>query len=173
MMLLVICINTSAQTRKAVYRPCLLLDSVEKRLDYIRMNASRVFTDTADCKQTLLDTIARRYISTKENKYLDALAGIRQNPNAKVEELYTDIIKRFVEDDFTGFIGKIYQAGGKYLPLEKELIATLNMIVDSRPLKQKYMGLLNVEIGKAKDTKDKYRQYYLEKLKLRIEEEKY
>jgi hypothetical protein len=164
--------NTAAQAQKPVYHPCFLMDSVDKHLDFIRINAARIFVDSFDCRQTLLDSIAIKYVRTKNDKYLDVLSAVKQNPRAKVDELYTDIIKRLIEDDFSGFINQLYIGRGKYLPLEKELITTLNMIVDSRPLRQKYMGRLNVEIEKAKDAKDKYRQLYLEKLKLKIEEEK-
>ncbi len=170
--LLLAALNSYCQT-KPVYHSCFLMDSVEKRLDFIRLNASRIFTDSVDCKQTLLDSIAVHYLQSKDKKYLDALSSIRQNPNAKVENNYTDIIKRFIENDFSGFIKQIYLAKGKYYVLEKELIGTMNMIVDGRPYKQKYMGLLNVEISIAKDKKDTYYQSFLEKLKVKIEEEKY
>lgn len=170
--LLLVALNTYSQT-KPVYHSCFLMDSVEKRLEFIRLNASRIFTDSVDCKQTLLDSIAVHYVQSKDKKYLDALSSIRQNPNAKVENNYTDIIKRFIENDFSGFIKQIYLAKGKYYVLEKELIGTMNMIVDGRPYKQKYMGLLNVEISIAKDKKDTYYQSFLEKLKVKIEEEKY
>ena len=168
-------LNAGAQYKKPVYQPCFLMDSIDARLDFIRINAARIFTDTFDCRQTLMDSIGARYIATKNNRYLDVLAAIHQNPAAseKVENLYIDPIKRFMEDDFAGFVNRLYLARGRYAPLEKELIATLNMIVDGRPYKLKYMGLLNVEIGKAKDAGDKSKQNYLEKLKLRIEEEKY
>lgn len=165
--------SASSQTRKANYHPCFLMDSIDKNLAFIRLNAPRIFIDSFDCRQDLLDSIGIKYLQTRKPLYLDALAAIRQNPAAKVEELYTDVITRFMQDDFGGFIDQLYTAKGKYLSLEKELIAAMNMIVDGRPLKKKYMGQLNVEIEKAKDKKDKYKQAYLEKLKLKIEEEKY
>lgn len=164
--------DSNAQAKKIIYHPCFLMDSVDKHLDFIQRNAHRIFADTFDCRQALLDSIALKYIKTNQTKYLDLLSAIRQNPNAKVEDLYTDVLKRFIEYDFTGLISQFYLGRGKYQPLEKEMIATMNMIVDGRPFKQKYMGLLNVEIEKAKDKKDKYKQNYLEKLKVKIEEEK-
>jgi hypothetical protein len=165
----------AAQNIKPEYHPCFLLDSVDAKLEFIRINAERVFTDTFDCKQMLMDSIGARYLATKNNRYLDVLTAIHQNPgaSAKVENLYIDVIKRFAEDDFPDFINRLYLAKGRYAPLEKELIATLNMIVNGRPYKLKFMGLLNVEIGKAKDAGDKYKLAYLQKLKLRIEEESY
>jgi hypothetical protein len=162
-----------AQSKKPVYHPCFLIDSVDAKMNVIRINAAKIFNDTFDCRQTLMDSIASRYLATKDNKYLDLLTTIRQNPLAHVDNLYPDVIKRFVENDFGEFINRLYLGKGKYAVLEKELIGVLNMIVNARPLKQKYMGLLNVEIDKAKDDKDKLRQAYFEKLKLRIEEEKY
>ena len=172
-LVLIVVTNASAQSKKAIYHPCFLLDSVDKHLDFIRQNASRIFTDTVDCKQTLLDSIAQRYTGTKNSKYLEALSAIRQNPNAKVEDLYTDIVKRFIEKDFEGFLDQLYLAKGRLLPLQNELIGAMNMIVDGRPLKQKYMGNLDALIEKAKEEKDKFKEYYLEKLKVKIEEEKY
>ena len=162
-----------SQKARPVYHPCFIMDSVDAKLSFIQLNASRIFTDTVECKQNVLDNISALYIKTKDKKYLDALSAIRQNPNAKVEELYTDIIKRFAENNFEGFINDVYLAKGKYVALEKELVTTMNMIVGTKPLKQKYMGLLNVEIQKAKDKKDSYKAYYLEKLKTKIEDEKY
>ncbi|MFN8285491.1 MAG: hypothetical protein U0V74_02000 [Chitinophagales bacterium] len=176
LLLLLICVAagiTSYAQRKPVYHSCFLMDSVDKNLEFIRLNASRIFTDSVDCKQTLLDSIAIHYTQSKDKKYLDVLSSIRQNPNAKVENNYTDIIKRFIENDFSGFIKQLYLSKGKYYVLEKELIGTMNMIVDGRPYKQKYMGLLNVDISIAKDKKDTYYQSFLEKLKVKIEEEKY
>lgn len=171
--ILLTCILAFSQKAKPVYHPCFIMDSVEARLSFIQLNAGRIFTDTVECKQNLLDNITALYINGKDKKYLDALAAIRQNPNAKVEELYTDIIKHLVEDDFAGFINQLYLAKGKYFTLEKELVTTMNMIVGPKPLKYKYMGLLNVEIEKAKDKKDSYKLYYLQKLKTKIEDEKY
>ena len=165
--------NTEAQTRRINYHPCFLLDSVEQRLAFIKVNAGRIFVDTFDCKESLLDSIANGFIRSGETKYLDVLSVIGQNPNAKVEGLYTDILKRFVENDFTGFVDKLYLARGRYMYLQNEMIATLNIIIDGRPFKRKYLGLLNVEISKAQDSKDKNRQLFLEKLKQKIEEEKY
>lgn len=162
-----------AQTGKVTYHPCFLMDSVDKRLDFIRLNAARIFTDTVDCKQTLLDSIGSHYVATKDKKYLDALSSIRQNQLAKVENNYTDLIKRFVEDDFDGFIDQLYLAKGRYYVLEKELIAAMNMIVDGRPYKNKYLALLGISINLAKSKKDTAKQLFLEKLKTKIEEEKY
>jgi hypothetical protein len=172
-LMLIAILSSSAQARKAIYHPCFLMDSVDVHLDFIKQNAARVFADTLDCKETLLDSIAQRYTDTKSTKYLEALSAIRQNPNAKVEDLYTDIVKRFIENDFAGFLDRLYLAKGKFLPLQNELIAAMNMIVDGRPLKQKYLARLNAAIEKAKGEKDKYKEYYLEKLKIKIDEEKY
>ncbi|HLP18804.1 MAG TPA: hypothetical protein VK174_00810 [Chitinophagales bacterium] len=161
-----------SQKAKPVYHPCFLTDSVDARLVFIQQNAARIFTDTIDCKENLLDKIADLYIKTKDKKYLGALSAIRQNPAAKVEELYTDIVKRLIEDDFSNLLNEFYLAKGRYAPLEKELVTTLNMILGAKPLKQKYLPLLKIEIEKAKDKKDSYKTYYLEKLKTRIEEDK-
>ena len=164
---------TQAQTQKVNYHPCFLMDSVDKRLAFITQYAGRIFIDSFDCKEALLDSIAGGYERTKDTKYLNTLASIRQNPYAKADELYTDVIKKLVESDFVDLVDKLYQAKGGLLPLQNELIATMNTIIDGRPFKQKYIGLLNVEIERAKDSNDKYRQQYLEKLKLKINEEKY
>lgn len=161
----------SAQ-KKPAYHPCNLLDSADIRLEFIRLNAGRIFDDTSDCRQELLNAIAEKYIASKDEKYLAALSSIRQNTQAKVEEFYTDPINRLLEDDFAGFIHRLYISRGKYLPLEKELVVTMNMIMGDRPLKQKYMGLLNVEISKASDKKDTGKEAFLKKLRQRIEEEK-
>jgi hypothetical protein len=146
------------------------MDSVDKRLEFIRLNALRIFTDTADCKQQLFDSIAVAYIQSGNVKYLDMLSSLH-NSSAynKVEDLYTDVIRILVTDNFSGFLAQLYSAKGKYLPLEKELVVAMNMIIDGRPYKQKYMGLLNVEISKARDKKDTNYALYLEKLKLKIE----
>ena len=173
LLLLLSAVVSTAQSRKVNYHPCFLKDSVDTRLTFIRQNAGRVFIDSFDCKDALLDSIASCFIRTKEVKYLDVLTAIGQNPSAKVDGLFTDVVKLFAEDDFIGFVNQLYQAKGKYLPLQNELIAAMNMIVNGRPLKQKYMGLLNVEIERTKDTNDKYRQGYLEKLKSKIEGEQY
>lgn len=165
--------SSFSQTKKSVYHPCFLMDSVEKNLPFIQQHISRVFADTFDCRQTLLDNIAIEYSRTRDNKYLDALSLIRQNPKVKVQDFYTDIIKRFVETDFSGFLNQFYLARGKYQPLENELINTMNMMIGGRPYKQKYIGLLNVEISKSADSKDKYKGYYLKKLKTKIEEDKH
>lgn len=162
-----------AQKAKPVYHPCFIMDSAETKLSFIQLNAARIFTDTVECKQNLLDNMVSLYIKTNDKKYLDALSAIRQNPSAKVEELYTDVVKRLVENDFAGFINQLYLAKGKYMPLEKELITAMNMIVGTKPLKYKYQGLLNVEIEKAKELKDAYKLSYLQKLKAKIDGEKY
>lgn len=161
-----------AQTAKPVYHPCFLLDSVDKRIDFIKANASKVFVDSFDCKETLLDSISMLYIRSKDKKYLDALTTILANPKAAVEGLYTDVVKKFAQDDFGGFINELYIARGRYQLLEKELVTAMNMIVDGKPLKQKYAGQLNLQISIAKDKKDSGKLYYLEKLKTRIEEDK-
>lgn len=175
--LLLLCLvvgQSSAQVKKLNYHPCFLKDSVDKHLDFIRLNASRIFIDSFDCKQMLFDSIGALYLSTSEKKYLDALTYIRNSSAAsKVENLYTDVIRRFIQADFTDFLNQLYMGKGKYLALEKELVAAMNMIVDGRPYKQKYMGLLNVAIGKANDQKDLPRAAYLNKLKTKIEEDKY
>ena len=165
--------HTIAQHAKPVYHPCFLMDSVEKNLVFIERNALRVFADTFDCRQTLLDSIASKYIATKNKKYLDALNNIRVYANEKVENLYTDIIRRMVENNFTDFLNELYLSNGRYQSLEKELVATMNMMIDGRPYKKKFLGLFNVQIQKAKDGKDSSRLHYLEKLKYRIEEEQY
>lgn len=163
----------AAQTKKPVYHPCFLLDSVDARLDFIKLNAARIFTDTIDCKQTLLDSISIKYLRTKDKKYLDALATIRQNPMAKVENEYPDLLQRIIKNDFVGFINQLYAARGKYLPLEKELVASLSMIIDGRPLKQKYIPQINTEIDIARMAKDAAKMQYLMKLKVHIETESY
>ncbi len=159
--------------QKPVYHPCFLMDSVDKHLDFIKRNAQKVFVDSFDCRQTLMDSITSKYLSTKNKKYLDALQGIRVYGNDKVEDLYTDIIKRLCEKDFASFIQELYVSKGTLYALEKELITTMNMIIDGRPYKQKYIGQLNLAISKAKDSKDTYKAGYLEKLKQKIEEERY
>ncbi|MBP7389813.1 MAG: hypothetical protein KA841_05375 [Chitinophagales bacterium] len=173
---LVICmgmLGSNAQTAKPVYHPCFLMDSIDKHLEFIKKNTQRIFVDTFDCRQTLLDSIAIHYTNSKNKKYLDALNYIRVYGDAKVEDLYTDIVKRFCEADFAGFLNELYVSKGQLQSLEKELITTMNMIIDGRSLKQKYIGQMNVEIAKAKDKKDTARLYYLEKLKVKIDEERY
>ena len=172
-LLLMLSVGLQAQTKKVIYHPCFLMDSVDKHLDFIVKNAPRVFIDTFDCRQTLLDSIAIRYVQTGDTKYLYDLSSIRVTANLKVDNLYTDIIKRFAEHDLPDFLNQLYVAKGKLIPLQNELISTMNMIINGRPLKQKYMGQMNVEIEKARDGKDKYKLYYLEKLKVKIEEEKF
>jgi hypothetical protein len=171
-LLLLLTIGFAQAQTKPVYHPCFLMDSVEKNLDFIRLNASRIFIDSFDCKQKLFDSIAEGYVRSKDKKYLDALSYMRtSSASEKVENLYTDVIRRLVQSDFTDFLDKLYLAKGKYLALEKELVVTMNMIIDGRPYKQKYMGLLNVEISKANDKKDTYKASYLTKLKTKIEED--
>ncbi len=163
-----------SQSNRPVYNPCVLSDSVEKRLDFIRLNASRIFLDTADCKQQLFDSIAEQYVRTKDKKYLDALSYLRNSSASnKVENLYTDVIRKLVQTNFSDFLLQLYTAKGKYLALENELTITMNMIIDGRPLKQKYVGLLNVEISRAKDAKNLGYASYLEKLKIKIEEDRH
>ncbi len=173
LLLLSASVATQAQSKKVNYHPCFLMDSVDKHLSFIGQSAGRIFIDSFDCREALLDSIAAGYERTKDAKYLNTLASIRQNPYAKADELYTDVIKKLVESDFMDFVDKLYLAKGGLLPLQNELIATMNTIIDGRPFKQKYIGLLNVEIERAKDSNDKYRVLYLEKLKLKINEEKY
>jgi hypothetical protein len=163
-----------SQGRRPVYNPCILKDSLDKHLEFIKLNASRIFIDTFECRQSLFDSMASRYLRSGDKKYLDVLSYIHSSSAAqKVEGLYTEVLRKLIQTDFLGFLNHLYTGKGKYLPLEKELIATMNMIVDGRPYKQKYMGLLNVEISKAQDKKDTPRSYYLEKLKTNIEEENY
>lgn len=163
-----------SQTIRPVYNPCVLADSIEKKLDFIRLNASRIFSDTADCKQQLFDSIAGQYLRTKDKKYLDALSYLRNSSASnKVEDLYTDVIRKLVQTDFSDFLLQLYTAKGKYLAIENELAITMNMIIDGRPLKQKYLGLLNVEISKAKDAKNLGYASYLERLKIKIEEDRH
>lgn len=162
-----------AQSKKTVYHPCALIDSLDKHLAFIPLNTSRIFVDSFDCRQTLLDSIASKYLRTHEQKYLEALSAIRVNGAERVEDLYTDIIARFAEKDFTGFVNDLYLAKGKYLPLEKELVATLNMMINGKPYKNKFMAVLQGQITKANEAKDKYKISYLEKLKQKIELDKY
>lgn len=162
-----------AQSKKPVYHPCFLMDSVEARIPFIQQNAYRIFADTFDCRQMLLDNIGALYIKTGDKKYLTTLEVIQQRAGDKVENFYTDIIKRFCEKDFTAFARELYLAKGGYYNLERELIATMNMLVDDRLLKLKYMGTLNVQIDKARDKKDYNAISFWEKLKKKIEDEKY
>jgi hypothetical protein len=171
--LLAISVLAPAQSKKINYQPCFLKDSVEKRLAFIVPNAGRIFVDSFECREALLDSIASCYERTKDTKYLMALAYIRQNPRANAGELYTDIIKHLVEYDFMNFVDQLYLTKGALLSLQNELIATMNIIIDGRPFKQKYMGRLSVEIEQAKDANDKNREQFLEKLKLKINEEQY
>lgn len=173
LMILVTSFLAAQPKSKPTYNACLLKDSIDKNLVFIQQNINRIFTDTADCKQTLLDSIGVQYINTKNKKYLDALTNLRNVGTDKVQDYYTDVIKRFAEINFSNFLNDLYLGRGKYIALEKELVSTLNMIVDGRPLKTKYIGLLNVEISKAKDRKDTSKAYFLEKLKTRIELDKY
>ena len=162
-----------AQGNRVSYNPCFLKDSIGSQMAFIRLNAARIFIDTADCKDVLLDSIAVRYTRTKEVRYLVALSTIRQNAFAKTDGLFTDAIKLIADADFAGFIDELYMAKGRFLPLQDELIAAMNMILNGRPLKQKYMGQLNIEIQRAKDSADKNRETYLEKLKQKIDAEQY
>lgn len=162
-----------AQGNKTTYSPCFLKDSVNTKLAFIRQGAGRIFTDSADCKDNLLDSIAVKYATTKEVRYLIALNAIRENHYAKADGLFTDVIRIIVQDDFLGFVDQLYMAKGKFLPLQNELIAAMNMIVNARPMKQKYMGQLNVEIDRAKNSADPNLTVYLEKLKQKIEGEQY
>ncbi|MCX6198127.1 MAG: hypothetical protein NTY88_02745 [Bacteroidetes bacterium] len=170
---LVLSATVFAQAKKPIYHPCFLMDSVEVKLPFIQQNAYRIFVDTFDCRQMLLDKIGILYLKTGDKKYLTALETIHQRAGEKVENLYTDIIKRFCEKDFTAFARELFVARGQYYNLERELIATMNMLVDGRSLKLKYMGALNVQIDKARDKKDYNAISFWEKLKKRIEDEKY
>src|SRR3954465_640221 len=86
-----------AQSRRPVYNPCLLKDSVDKHLEFVKLNASRIFTDTFDCRQSLFDSIGSRYIRSGDKKYLDALTYIRTSgASKKVEDLYTEVIRKFI-----------------------------------------------------------------------------
>lgn len=166
-------VNAFSQAKKPDYHPCFLMDSVEAKLSFIQQNANRIFIDSFDCRQNLLDSIGSKYLQTKDRKYLTALEVVHQKAGEKVENLYTDILKRFCENDFTGFAGELFLTKGVYYNLEKELIAAMNMLVDGRPLKYKYMGMLNVQITKAQDKKDYSAISFWQKLKKKIEEEKY
>jgi len=159
-------------TRAQVYHPCFLMDSVDKHLDFVRVNAARVFIDTFECKDNLLKKITQRYIDTKDIRFLSTLSSIRQSQQAKVEEYYTELMQMLVATDFAGLLNQLYLARGKFYPLEKELIAAMNMMVDGRLLKVKYYGLLNLEIEKANAAKDSTKAAWLNKLKLRIDNEK-
>ena len=149
------------------------MDSVERKLPFIQQYTYRIFIDSFDCKQDLLDSIGLKYLQTKNGKYLTALEIIHQKAGEKVEDLFTNIMQRFCEHDFTGLVQDLAVAKGAYYNLERELVATMNMIVDGHPLKQKYMGVLNVQITKAHEKKDYSAIYYWEKIKKRIDEEKY
>lgn len=168
---LIICLTGNVQAQRPVYHPCFLMDSVDKHLMFIQQNVKRVFVDSFDCRQTLLDSITQKYLRSNDKKYLDALNYIRLIGAEKVENLYTDVVTRLFQSNFAGFIDKLYLARGQYEPLEKEVVTAMNMIVDGRPLKQKYLGLLNVEISKATDAKNTAKLYYLNRLKKRIEED--
>lgn len=168
-----VCITANAAAQSATYHPCFLMDSTDKHLLFIQQNAKKVFSDTMDCRQQLLTNVAKLYNETKNKKYLDALLNIRATGGDLVSGLYPDAILVIAQNNFGSFLNDLYTGKGKYYSLEKELIVCMNMIVEGRPLRQKYMGLLNVEISKAKDKKDTYKTAYLEKLKNKIEEEKY
>lgn len=158
-----------AQKSKPVYQPCLLADSAAARLAFIQTYAYRIFNDTAECKQILLDSIGSLYNNTADKKYLTALETIHERAAKGVEGLYTDLIKRFCEKDFAGFGRALFAAGGGYRHLEDELIETMNMIVGSQQYKQKYIGQLNVQVLLAKEKNDSRAQAFWEKLKQRIE----
>lgn len=167
------CVTVTVAAQTATYHPCFLMDSTDKHLTFIQQNVKKVFNDTMDCRQQLLTNVAKLYNETKNKKYLDALLNIRAVGGDLVSGLYPDAVLVIAQNSFGSFLSDLYMARGKYYSLEKELIVCMNMIVEGRPLRQKYMGLLNVEISKAKDKKDTYKTAYLEKLKTKIEEEKY
>ena len=169
-LLLTVCLPAQSKT---LFYSCRLVDSVESKLIFIQNNSSKIFTDTAECKQAILNHVVSLYISTKNKKYLNALTAIRLNPAAKVSDLYADVIIRLVQNDFTDFIQKLYLGKGKYAILEKELIFAMNMIVGNQPLKQKYFGTLNESIKKAAENKKTDELAYLKKLKVKIESEKH
>lgn len=163
-----------AQTKSKVsYDACILKDSIDKNLIFIQQNVSRIFTDTAECKQVLFDSVCARYLATQHKKYLDAFVNLRTVGADKVKDYYTDVIKQISEANFSGFIHELYLGRGRYMTLEKELVSTMNMIVDGRLLKTRYLGLINVEISKANDVKDQAKVAFLLKLKSRIELDKY
>ncbi len=166
-------VSCFSQPSKPVYHPCFLMDSVEKNLTFILSHLPKIFVDTFECRQALLENIAAEYNKTKDKKFLDALTRVRQFPNTEVEGFYPDIIKRLIESDFSGFLNQLYTAQGKYLLLEKELIATMNMIIGGKLYKQRWLDMLNLEIEKAVQAKNKAKEVYLQKLKTKIEEEKY
>lgn len=168
-----VCIVATAFAQTATYHPCFLMDSTDKHLSFVQQNVKKVFNDTMDCRQQLLTNVAKLYNETKNKKYLDALLNIRAVGGDLVSGLYPDAILIIVQNSFSPFLNDLYSSRGKYYNLEKELIVCMNMIVEGRQLRQKYMGLLNVEISKTKDKKDTYKTAYLEKLKTKIEEEKY
>ena len=169
---LFLCSPVYSQKTKTNYSACFLADSVEIKLTFIQQNALRIFKDTSDCKQNVLDNIGALYVQTGDKKYLAALENIHQRAGEKVENLYTDIIKRFCEKDFIAFASDLFLAKGQYFNLEKELIETMNMIVGTQPLKQKYLGVLNAQIEKVREEKDNSAIVYWEKLKKRIENDK-
>lgn len=172
-LLLTISFGLFAQKAKPVYDPCLLADSARTKAEYIKLNAARIFTDTAECKGRLLDSIAIAYWDSSDIKMLEVLSSIRLNPNAKAEMYFTEIVTRFIQADFEKFAEDLYNSKGRCTGIEKELIGAMNMIYNEKPLKNKYLGRLNVLIEKAKDKKDKYRTDYFTKLKYKIENEQY
>ncbi|MCS6935494.1 MAG: hypothetical protein NZM35_10155 [Chitinophagales bacterium] len=169
-LLCAVVLHSSAQTSHP--HPCSLTDSIQKHLPYIRQQVKRVFHDTINCRQVLLLRIAELYSANRDAKYLDALQYIRVTGDDLVSDLYPDVILAVLQRQFSGFLHDLYAGKGRYYALEKELVICLNMIVEGRPLKQKYLGLFNVEIGKAKDKKDAAKAAYLTKLKTRVEEDK-
>lgn len=148
------------------------MDSVEEKLPFVQQNALKIFNDTFDCRQALLDSIGSKYLQTRDKKYLGALETIHQRAGDKAENFYTDIIKRFCEKDFIAFANDLFLAKGLYFSLENELVTTMNMIVGSRPLKDKYGGLLKIQIEKVRDKKDNSAIVFWEKLKKRIDNDK-
>jgi hypothetical protein len=171
--LLPLCLGLSAQHVKPAYDACLLKDSVFLKADFIKLNAARIFTDSAECKGVLLDSIAVAYWDSSNLKMLELLSAIRVNPVAKAEMYFTEIVSRFVNKDFEKLLADLYNSKGRATGIEKELISVMNMIIDEKPLKNKYLGRMNVQIEKAKDKKDKYKTDYLTKLKYKIENEQY
>jgi|GEM_PF-2962221 hypothetical protein len=162
-----------AQNGMVNYSPCFLKDSVDKKLPFIRQNAAMIFTETADCKDLLLDSIAMMFARTRDIRYISVLTIIHKNPLAKTNGLFTDAVMLLAEYDFTWFINQLYLGKGKYQLLQNELIAAMNMIIDGKPLKQKYTGRLNAEIERAKASHDENMEEFLEKLKMRIEGDQY
>lgn len=174
LVLLLVCAQfLDAQNKSAAYNSCLLKDSIDKHLETIRLSPARVFTDSAQCKRELLDSIANKFLTTSDKKYLGVLTSIAQNSKSKIEGEFQDVMKMLVDGSFSKLLDAFYTGRGGYAALEKEVVLLMNTIVGGRPYKQQYLGLLNVEIEKAKDKDDRNKELYLVRFKQRIEDDKF